>query len=231
MSMIFTGSNGVGKTLTADRVGKMLMRGCDWEKGEPKGVLKLYGADYADDNALLQNKDVSSSFSADDVKNEEANIAHNSKSVMDARTRFVRDIVDHLNTHNYNSGAVIIISEMERMSAYVLDALAKAFDGSKLSYEGSDIVHTAVLGKVLFLFTTDLGSPEIFRSIQEHEGMNNISSAALGASIRKYHFGEVWNNSLELVKVSDEELLWGEKKLLFAFSLRTAATLNKTIRC
>jgi len=203
MSMILTGSNGVGKTLTADRIGKMLMRECDWdEKGDPRGVLKLYGADYANGH----KNDVSSSPSSNARGDGKIDaVASNLKSVvMDTRTRFVRDIVDHLNANNHNSGAVIVISEMEKMSAPVLDALAKAFDGSTLSYNsgssGETTVHSADLSKVLFLFATNLCAEEIFRSIQEQGGVEHISLAALGASIRKHYLGEAWNDELELVK-------------------------------
>ena len=73
-------------------------------------------------------------------------------------------------------------------------------------------MHSADLSKVLFLFATNLCAEEIFRSIQEQGGVEHISLAALGASIRKHYLGEAWNDELELVKVRVGQRIGFEKR-------------------
>ncbi len=216
LTMLFTGSDGVGKHETSKQVANALLNGCqnsilkehtsDCEDRYPSclndnssGILEIRGVDFALENDATMDDATSGSSSG-------------------SGKEMVQVILNHIHSRG-NAGAVIILKHVEDLSSDATMALVRLLGKSSVSFtkpsstklkvslfaslqqQEAEIVDLQ-LGNCVFIVTTDIGANKIFEGIRS---LMSSPSKAIYDGVQsdivrdvEKHFGQNVSRILEL---------------------------------
>lgn len=230
ISLLLTGPDGVGKSETAFLLSRLLFADCDLPMSSSlqqndalsshfhknDSVLILHGEDYITKSTTGDVEDTP--VGGYDIHDNDFNKIdypppQPSSSTLESPRELLRNtIVHHIHSQRYKTtGSVIILTGIEQINdATTLDVFSEILNspsGATLSLtptasddELSSL--TVSLDRLLIIFTTDLGTDQLFRLIQQTEGNENQIPNIQLSSLVKNALDWHWEGRLKLIKVS-----------------------------
>lgn len=202
MAMLFTGSDGVGKTETSFLLSKLFFSNCynnidggdggdggDTDDVKYESVLLLHGQDFNDvsTKTTQQHTDQDSSMEIPSIYDQDQAVDQFSQNSVPSKERLRQKVLQHLyisQNQKKTTGSVIILTQVDQVhDLSTLDIFYDILNGSEknpaitttLSDEQAQQVEIST-SHLLVIFTTDLATDRIFRMLQKYSSSGNTET-------------------------------------------------------
>jgi len=225
LALLLTGPDGVGKSESAHLISQLLFSHCrsplyastisensvKSQFRKHKSILVIHSEDYITKSTKPEDSSFSPKSYTPREKIDALNQYHEAipfpSNTETARERLQNKIVEHIHSNSHDTlGAVIIFTGIEKIDdASTLDVFSDILSlppGTIYSIDHGELSHVKVsFDRALFIFTTDLGTDQIFHLIQEYEGNTNLIPKIKANKAVRNAFDRHWDSGLKLSKV------------------------------
>jgi len=180
LSFLFMGSEGVGKSFTAEIVTKLLLSDCISKYGNEKidGILRLEANRLINASSLF---DESSKYIEGGFGGVIEPLKEDKLKEIDSRDLFAKQLVNHVHQQGDDGGSVIIINEVEKLTEEMKLILSSTLENTRLSYydDGLKTTVEADFSRSIFILMTNCGSTEILRHLLKSRNKSSVDLNSL----------------------------------------------------
>lgn len=198
LSFLFMGSEGVGKSFTAEIVTKLLLSDCISKYGNEKidSILRLEANRLIYTSSLF---DESSNYVEGDFGDGSEPLKEPFKEgklkEVESRDLFAKQLVNHVHQQGDEGGSVIIINEVEKLTEEMKLILSSTLENTRLSYydDGLKTTVEADFSRSLFILMTNCGSTEILRHLVKSRNKSSVDLNLLRSDLQDVRLAKEGN--------------------------------------